>query len=101
MERIHLDLWRGLVFVPEDVEIDLGSTAKALAADMAAEAAAREAGCGILVSLGGDIGTAGAPPWGGWHVQVAEDSAAAVDPDAETILIQSGGVATSSTTVRR
>ena len=100
-ERIHLDEWRSLVFVPEDVEIDLGSTAKALAADMAAEAAAREAGCGVLVSLGGDIGTAGAPPLGGWPVQVAEDSAAAVDPGAETILIQSGGVATSSTTVRR
>jgi thiamine biosynthesis lipoprotein len=100
-ERIHLDVRRSLVFVPEDVEIDLGSTAKALAADMAAEAAAREAGCGVLVSLGGDIGTGGAPPWGGWPVQVAEDSAAAVDPSAETILIQSGGVATSSTTVRR
>ena len=99
-ERIHLDERRIRVFVPEDVEIDLGSTAKALAADMAAEAAAREAGCGVLVSLGGDIGTAGAPPVGGWHVQIAEDSAAAVDPDAETILIQSGGVATSSTTVR-
>jgi thiamine biosynthesis lipoprotein len=99
-ERIHLDGWRRLVFVPEDVEIDLGSTAKALAADMAAEAASNEAGCGVLVSLGGDIGTAGAPPLGGWHVQVAEDSAAAVDPDAESILIQAGGIATSSTTVR-
>ena len=100
-ERIHLDERRRVVWVPEDVEIDLGSTAKALAADMAAEAAAGEAGCGVLVSLGGDIGTAGAPPLGGWHVQIAEDSAAAVDPDAETILIQSGGVATSSTTMRR
>ena len=100
-ERIRLDERRGLVFVPEGVEIDLGSTAKALAADMAAEAAAREAGCGVLVSLGGDIGTAGAPRSGGWPVQIAEDSAAAVDPDAETIQIQSGGVATSSTTVRR
>ena len=100
-ERIHLDQRRSRVFVPGDVEIDLGSTAKALAADLAAEAAAREAGCGVLVSLGGDIGTAGAPPLDGWHVQIAEDSAAAVDPDAETILIQSGGVATSSTTMRR
>ncbi len=100
-ERIRLDEWRSLVFVPEGVEIDLGSTAKALAADMAAAAAAREAGCGVLVSLGGDIGTAGAPPLGGWPVQAADDSAAAVDPDAETILIQSGGIATSSTTVRR
>ncbi len=100
-ERIHLDQERRMVFVPEDVEVDLGSTAKALAADLAAEAASREAGCGVLVSLGGDIGTAGAAPGAGWRVQVAEDSAAPVDPDAESIVIQSGGVATSSTTVRR
>ncbi|HYA00105.1 MAG TPA: FAD:protein FMN transferase [Candidatus Binatia bacterium] len=100
-ERIHLDDARRRVFLPGDVEIDLGSTGKALAADMAAEAAATEAGCGVLVSLGGDIATAGAPPVEGWHIQVAEDSAAEADPDAETIAIRSGAVATSSTTVRR
>ena len=100
-ERIRLEEARGRVFLPAGVEIDLGSTAKALAADMAALAACEAAGCGILVSLGGDVGTAGESPEPGWRVQVAEDSAASLDPDAETIAIRSGGIATSSTRVRR
>jgi thiamine biosynthesis lipoprotein ApbE len=99
--RILLDEERHRALVPEGVQIDLGATAKALAADMAAEAAARAAGCAALVSLGGDIGTAGGSPGRGWPVQIAEDSAAPLDPDAETIAIRSGGVATSTTTVRR
>ena len=45
-------------------ELDLGATAKALAADRAAQAAAARTGCGVLVSLGGDIAVAGAPPEG-------------------------------------
>ncbi len=44
---------------------------------------------------------AGAPPEAGWHVQIAEDSRAPITHDGETIAIRSGGVATSSTTVRR
>ena len=100
-QRIHLDQPGGRLFVPDGVEIDLGSTAKALAADMAARAAFEAAGCGILVSLGGDIGSAGGAPSHGWQVQVAEDSSTAFGPGAETIAITSGGIATSSTTVRR
>jgi thiamine biosynthesis lipoprotein ApbE len=102
--------WRGVhlyaasrrVEIPAGVEIDLGATAKALAADLAA-AAAHDAidGGGVLVSLGGDVAVAGTPPEAGWHVQIAEDSRAAITPDGETIAIRSGGVATSSTTVRR
>lgn len=44
------------VFLPAGVELDLGATGKALAADLAAHAAhtAMNAG-GVLVSLGGDI----------------------------------------------
>jgi FAD:protein FMN transferase len=53
------------------------------------------------VSLGGDVSVAGDPPENGWNIQIAEDSRAAITPDGETIAIQSGGVATSSTTVRR
>jgi thiamine biosynthesis lipoprotein len=100
-ERIHLDDGRHLVFVPADVEVDLGATAKALAADLAADAAARETGCGVLVSLGGDMAVAGPTPDEGWSVQLAEDSEAPPDPAAEAVIIRSGGLATSSTTVRR
>jgi thiamine biosynthesis lipoprotein ApbE len=90
------------VLVPHGVELDLGATAKALAADLAAAEAARVASSGgVLVSLGGDISVAGEAPAGGWLVQASEDSAAAIQDGEETVSIRSGGVATSSTTVRR
>lgn len=88
--------------LPRGVELDLGSTAKALAADLAAAAALEAAGGGgVLMSLGGDIAVAGESPAGGWTVQVSEDSGADVVDSEETIAITAGGVATSSTTVRR
>jgi thiamine biosynthesis lipoprotein len=89
------------VLVPRGVEIDLGATAKALASDLAAAAAEEAAGCGVLVSLGGDVAVAGEAPLRGWAIQVSEDSAAPIDSGEETITITSGGMATSSTTVRR
>ena len=91
--RSQLRLQRG-------VRLDLGATAKALAADRSADRAATVAGAGVLVSLGGDIAIAGDPPVGGWSVGIAEDHAAS--PEAgETVALASGGLATSSTTVRR
>jgi thiamine biosynthesis lipoprotein len=89
------------VRVPAGVRLDLGATAKALAADRAAEAAAREAGCGVLVSLGGDVATAGAAPAGGWRVGIADWHGAGPGDETETVRIDSGGLASSSTTVRR
>src|SRR4029077_3008771 len=99
---IELDEAASTVLIPRGVEIDLGATAKALAADMGAAAAREALGAGgALISLGGDIAVAGDPPEEGWVVQTSEDSNARLDDDEETISIQSGGVATSSTTVRR
>jgi thiamine biosynthesis lipoprotein ApbE len=90
------------VEIEAGVEVDLGATAKALAADLAAAAALGAMhGGGVLVSLGGDVSVAGDPPEDGWNIQIAENSRAAITPDGETIAIRSGGVATSSTTVRR
>jgi thiamine biosynthesis lipoprotein ApbE len=90
------------VWIPRGVEIDLGATAKALASDLAAKTAAGVISKGgVLVSLGGDIAVAGDPPAGGWPVQVSEDSGAPIDDREETITINDGGIATSSTTVRR
>ncbi len=89
--------------VPPGVELDLGSTGKGLAADLAAAAALAAIGAeaGVLVSLGGDIATAGRIPDGGWRILLAEDSNAPSDGEGEVIAIQGGAVATSSTTVRR
>jgi thiamine biosynthesis lipoprotein ApbE len=97
---IGLDLVHRTAWLPRGVRVDLGATAKALAADLAADAALRAADGGVLVSLGGDIATRGVPPPGGWRIQVGEDSAAPISAGAEAIRAGAGGVATSSTTVR-
>ncbi len=90
------------VFVPRGVELDLGATAKALAADLAAAAAleALGGGGGVLVSLGGDIAMAGEAPPGGWSIQVSDDSTAPFDSAAERVSLTAGAVATSSTRTR-
>jgi thiamine biosynthesis lipoprotein len=99
---IRFDRRSRTVMLPPGVELDLGSTGKALAADLAATAALAAARRGgVLVSLGGDIGTAGMAPAGGWRILVAEDSRMRPDADGEVICVPSGGVATSSTTIRR
>ena len=57
-------------------------TAKAYAADRAARDAATAAGCGVLVSLGGDVAVAGSCPPGGWTVRLADDASTA-DPELQ------------------
>jgi thiamine biosynthesis lipoprotein len=99
--RVRIERAASAVTIPKGVEIDLGATAKAWAADRAAIAAATVAGCGVLVSLGGDIATAGEPPPGGWNVRIADSHAAPLDDAGPGVTIRSGGLATSSTTVRR
>ena len=63
---------------------------------------ARDADAGVLVDLGGDLAIAGRAPAGGWPVRVADDHRAgpgAAGPVRRRSL--GGGLATSSTTVRR
>jgi thiamine biosynthesis lipoprotein len=55
----------------------------------------------VLVSLGGDIAVSGTPPSGGWPVLVTDNHAQPVEAPGQTIAIESGGLATSSTMVRR
>ncbi|MHB8469531.1 MAG: FAD:protein FMN transferase, partial [Gaiellaceae bacterium] len=97
---IELDARERTVRIPPGVELDLGATGKALAADRAARAAAAAAGCGALVSLGGDIAVAGEPPAGGWAIRIADDHRAPLDGPGPTVAISSGGLATSSTAAR-
>lgn len=98
---VTLDRRAGTVRVPRGVALDLGSTAKALAADRAAALVAERTGSGVLVNLGGDIAVAGEAPEGGWPVRVCEDHRAGPDAPGQTIVLGSGGLATSSTTTRR
>jgi thiamine biosynthesis lipoprotein len=89
------------VRIPAGFTIDLGATAKAWAADRAAQAAAQTAGCGALVAVGGDISTNSDAPAGGWAVHVTDDHRSDHHAPGQTITIHSGGLATSSTAVRR
>ena len=98
---VTLDEARGTIRVPAGVELDFGATAKALAADLAAQDALAVADAGVLVSIGGDIAIAGPAPQGGWAVRVADDHAAPLDAPGQTVAVHRGGLATSSTTVRR
>jgi thiamine biosynthesis lipoprotein len=101
-QRIHLDARRNTVRVEPGVELDLGATAKAWCADRAARAAAARTGVGVVVGLGGDLSCAGTAPVGGWRVRVTNDHRAPVDaPDGQTVVIESGGLASSGTSVRR
>lgn len=100
--QVRVDHASRRVQVPRGVTLDLGATAKALGADRAAARAAEAApGAGVLVNFGGDIATAGLAPAGGWLVRVTDDHRAPPDAPGQTVTIESGGVATSSTTVRR
>jgi FAD:protein FMN transferase len=98
---VRLDAAAGTITVSPGVQLDLGATAKALAADRAARIACDAAGCGVLVGLGGDFSIAGAAPRGGWRVRVTDDHRAGVEAPGQWITLRSGGLATSSTTVRR
>jgi FAD:protein FMN transferase len=55
----------------------------------------------VLVGIGGDIATAGDAPRGGWRIRVTDDHRSGLRAPGQTVSIRSGGLATSSTTVRR
>ena len=96
---LRLDEDTRTIQMPRGVKLDLGATAKALAADRAAEKAAGACGCEVLVSLGGDLATAGAPR-GGWPVRVTDDHRGGADAPGQWISVHSGGLATSSVATR-
>ena len=85
----------GEVTWPAGVRLDLGATGKAFTADAAAATVARELGCGVLVSLGGDLATAGGAdgPGTGWEVAVRDGE----EPEARIHLADGWALATSST----
>jgi thiamine biosynthesis lipoprotein ApbE len=93
-----------MLTMPEGVSLDLGATAKAWAADRSAARIAHWLGCGVLVSLGGDIAVAGPAPEGGWRIRVQDVTGEPGDPPEgpyAQIAIRDGGLATSSTRARR
>lgn len=109
---VELDPERREIRIPREVMLDLGATAKALAADRAATRIATALNCGVLVNLGGDISVAGGPPDQGWLVGIVDnrgfdDAQAAASPTGprppqhdSVVTIRDGGLATSSPKVR-
>ncbi|MEP6814438.1 MAG: FAD:protein FMN transferase, partial [Marmoricola sp.] len=95
--------WRSLrlegdrLFAPLGVQLDLGATAKAVAADRIARAVVERLDTGVLIGLGGDIATGGPAPGLGWQVLVQDLPA---DPASNITLTGGAAIATSST-VRR
>ncbi len=100
-QAVRLDPRRLTLRISAGAELDLGSTGKALATDLAVAAAGATPCGGALVALGGDIATMGRAPEGGWRVLVAEDHATPADDAGEVIALHAGAIATSGTTVRR
>jgi thiamine biosynthesis lipoprotein ApbE len=93
-----------ILTMPEGIQLDLGATAKAWAADRSAARIASRLGCGVLVSLGGDIAVAGPAPDGGWRIRVQDVTGSPDDPPVgpyALVAIRDGGLATSSTAARR
>ena len=96
--QIEVDRTTSRIRIPQGCELDLGATAKALAADRAATTIATALESPVLVSLGGDIAVAGGAEW---PIRIAERHDAPLDGDGPCIALAHGGLATSSTTVRR
>lgn len=105
------DAWRAVglqddaVLVPFGTALDLGATGKAFASDLLADDLA-DRGIACIVSLGGDI-SIGVPPALAdgdgtgpvdWPVAIAE---LPDDPPVQTVLLDHGGLATSSVLGRR
>jgi thiamine biosynthesis lipoprotein ApbE len=102
--EIRLERRSRMLTVPRGVRLDLGATAKARTADLAASRLADRLGCGVLVSLGGDIAVGGEPPEGGWRVRIQDVTGHPDDPPAgpaEVIAVREGGVSSSGIAARR
>jgi thiamine biosynthesis lipoprotein len=92
---VRLDRSTGLLTVPAGLALDLGASAKALTADWAAAELAQRHGCSVLVEIGGDLAVAG--PKDDWQITVAERAGG----PSQQITLAGGGLATSTSTVRR
>jgi thiamine biosynthesis lipoprotein len=93
---IHLDRERHTVELDPQCQIDLGSSAKALIADLVADDVTPTGG--VVVEFGGDVALRGSGPQGPWVVGVGDSLA--ITGDEPRISLAHGGIATSSITAR-
>jgi thiamine biosynthesis lipoprotein ApbE len=102
--QVEFDQLSRRLRLPAGVRLDLGATAKAWVADRAAARISAGLGCGVLVSLGGDIAVSGQAPDGGWRIRVQDISGPPDEPPtgpSTVVAVHTGGLATSSIAARR
>jgi thiamine biosynthesis lipoprotein len=97
-QSVRLDLGWCTLTVPDGVDLDVRSSAKAWLADQIADLCAEELGIGCLVNLGGSIAARGAVPPGGWQVEIDDVHPR---PEGRPVIPMDwpGGLATSSAAV--
>jgi thiamine biosynthesis lipoprotein len=96
LAAIIIDRGRHRVALQRDCQLDLGATAKALAADLVADDVAPSGG--VVVEIGGDVAVRGAGPHGPWAIAISDTLR--VTGREPRVGLSSGGLATSSITQR-
>lgn len=91
----------GWIRVPEGCALDLGATGKAFAADLVADAVVLAVGGSVVVSLGGDVAAVCQDGRTAWPVLVSDTAGPGMDEPGETVMLGTGGLATSSVRHRR
>lgn len=92
--HVRLDRGLGALTVPAHTVLDLGATAKAYTADLAAAQLHARYRTDVLVELGGDLAVAGGRAW---PVTVAEREST----PGHLVVLSAGGLTTSTTVLRR
>jgi FAD:protein FMN transferase len=93
---IHLDADAHTVVLDPPCRLDLGASAKALAADVIADDVAESGG--VVVEIGGDVAVRGEGPEGAWAIAVSDNLT--LDGHEPRVAFRHGGIATSSTNSR-
>lgn len=96
-QQIGIDRSWGRIRIPADTALDLGATGKAFAADLIATAFQSSLSGAAVISVGGDLRVLRAET-APWPIAISTRPG---EPAEETVALGSGGLATSSTQVRR
>ncbi len=100
LAEVVIDHEGSAIWMPAGLALDPGGIGKGLAADLVALELVADGASGALVSIGGDLAAVGTPPSAdGWRIRIADPEN--LEATQATITIDGGGVATSSTRIRR
>jgi len=100
LSETRIDVASGAVRLPSGATLDPGGLGKGLAADIVAAELISLGATGVCVSIGGDMRIAGESEMnGGWSVAV--ESPFDESSNLTTLVLHSGGIATSSTRGKR